>query len=177
MPLFVQAYYPFLQSYPSRRRRSVQLRKQTLMKTHSFQSRPLLPAVAHPVLVRPMSVIPRATKDLMLQRDRDTCQACGKRPAAQPHHVIPRRDGGSDELSNLATLCGRCHMLISDTPPKALWRAFRIRTVDVPREREQVLAAIARWRQQHRTSHSSCSRSATRRPNQPMHRTAGRCDV
>jgi 5-methylcytosine-specific restriction endonuclease McrA len=26
------------------------------------------------------------------------------------HHVIRRRDGGTDELSNLVTLCASCHM-------------------------------------------------------------------
>ena len=27
----------------------------------------------------------------------------------QAHHIIPRRDGGSDDLSNLVTLCMSCH--------------------------------------------------------------------
>ena len=60
----------------------------------------------------------------VLKRDKHTCQACGKSPAAQVHHIKARRHGGKDELPNLITLCGRCHMIISPVPPFALWRAF-----------------------------------------------------
>lgn len=45
------------------------------------------------------------------KRDSWRCQICGK-PAGhklQCHHIVPRRYGGSDELSNLATVCISCH--------------------------------------------------------------------
>ena len=34
--------------------------------------------------------------------------ACG-RPMGDAHHIIKRSQGGSDELTNLIGLCGRCH--------------------------------------------------------------------
>lgn len=54
-----------------------------------------------------------------LKRDKSKCQECGDAvsdnfPAWHPkkyhmHHVKSRGAGGSDELSNLKTLCGECH--------------------------------------------------------------------
>jgi 5-methylcytosine-specific restriction endonuclease McrA len=49
------------------------------------------------------------------ERDNWTCQDCGvkctnKGPRRiQAHHVIGRRNGGTDDLSNLVTLCLSCH--------------------------------------------------------------------
>lgn len=49
------------------------------------------------------------------ERDDWTCQDCGvkcgvKGPRRiQAHHIIARRNGGSDKLSNLVTLCASCH--------------------------------------------------------------------
>jgi len=49
---------------------------------------------------------------LVLARDRNTCQGCG-RPCAggesDVHHLMPRASGGSDEPANLITLCDGCH--------------------------------------------------------------------
>jgi len=37
------------------------------------------------------------------------CVACGKEKNLFQHHLVPRSKGGSDEKSNLITLCGSCH--------------------------------------------------------------------
>lgn len=46
-------------------------------------------------------------------RDLYTCQRCFKKYRSKghisAHHIVPRVDGGSDELSNLITLCHKCH--------------------------------------------------------------------
>lgn len=54
-------------------------------------------------------------------RDNWTCQDCGchclnsrdarlhPKRKIQAHHIVARRDGGSDELENLVTLCMSCH--------------------------------------------------------------------
>lgn len=39
----------------------------------------------------------------------DHCVACGSKENLTQHHLVPRSIGGSDEDSNLLTLCGTCH--------------------------------------------------------------------
>lgn len=39
----------------------------------------------------------------------DYCVACGNVDNLQQHHLFPKSLGGSDEDSNLITLCGKCH--------------------------------------------------------------------
>jgi 5-methylcytosine-specific restriction protein A len=42
------------------------------------------------------------------------CLACGiVVPATDVHHLVPRRDGGSDEESNLQALCHACHSRVT----------------------------------------------------------------
>ena len=46
----------------------------------------------------------------ILNKDNFTCQHCGKRGIIlDVHHIIPLRLGGSDDISNLITLCRPCH--------------------------------------------------------------------
>ena len=42
-------------------------------------------------------------------RDGFTCQSCGSHEHLEVHHIIQRKDGGSDRPANLITLCDRCH--------------------------------------------------------------------
>ena len=52
------------------------------------------------------------TKAYVLDRDKYTCQNCkGKKKdkRLEVHHIIFRRNGGSDEQENLTTLCKTCH--------------------------------------------------------------------
>lgn len=52
------------------------------------------------------------TKAYVLSRDSHTCQHCkgkNKDGKLEVHHIIFRRNGGSDEESNLITLCKTCH--------------------------------------------------------------------
>lgn len=46
-----------------------------------------------------------------LGRDNFTCQRCEKksRQGLQAHHLIPREEGGADDIENLITLCNPCH--------------------------------------------------------------------
>src|SRR2546425_303094 len=45
-----------------------------------------------------------------LMRDGYTCQQCGKRQVRlEAHHIVYRKLGGKDTLSNLLTLCETCH--------------------------------------------------------------------
>lgn len=47
----------------------------------------------------------RANVERMLERDRWRCVLCGRRHRLDPHHIVPRSQGGGDELENLVTLC------------------------------------------------------------------------
>ncbi|MER9901698.1 RecQ family ATP-dependent DNA helicase [Mesorhizobium sp. M0130] len=54
----------------------------------------------------------QVTRLLVLKRDNYRCVACStpvKSAEADVHHLLPRSMGGSDELSNLITLCDGCH--------------------------------------------------------------------
>ena len=48
-----------------------------------------------------------------LVRDNYTCQCCGKKNCRlEVHHIVFRRNGGSDSLENLITLCEDCHKAV-----------------------------------------------------------------
>lgn len=55
----------------------------------------------------------RDIKEAVHERDRHQCQECrGSREAVETldiDHIVPRSAGGSDQFSNLVTLCRRCH--------------------------------------------------------------------
>lgn len=51
-------------------------------------------------------------REYVLFRDSHTCQHCkgkSKDPILNVHHIIQRKDGGSNAPSNLVTLCETCH--------------------------------------------------------------------
>lgn len=51
----------------------------------------------------------------VLHRDNYTCQCCGKKNCQlQTHHIIFRSHGGSDDESNMITLCKECHKGVHD---------------------------------------------------------------
>ena len=57
------------------------------------------------------------TKAMVLNRDNYTCQQCkGKHKDSklEVHHIVFRSQGGSDEESNLITLCHTCHKGLHD---------------------------------------------------------------
>ena len=50
-------------------------------------------------------------------RDANRCQICADGPQVpygrlEVHHIVPRSEGGRDELENLATLCDLCHATV-----------------------------------------------------------------
>lgn len=63
----------------------------------------------------------RRIRKVVYARDGWTCQDCGvmtlnfrdsranPKRRVQAHHILPRRQGGGDELENLVTLCMSCH--------------------------------------------------------------------
>ena len=52
------------------------------------------------------------TREYVLFRDNHTCQHCkgkSKDPVLNVHHIVQRKDGGSNSPLNLITLCETCH--------------------------------------------------------------------
>ena len=60
--------------------------------------------------------IPPATRRKVLARDRHQCQrpGCGHTRYLEVHHKVPRAKGGSNEQTNLTTLCSACHQLLHE---------------------------------------------------------------
>ena len=61
---------------------------------------------------KPRSSISKALRYKILKRDRFTCQACGARAPdveLEVDHIIPVSKGGTDDESNLTTLCKACN--------------------------------------------------------------------
>lgn len=69
------------------------------------------PFVALPATnIDPDEVAWRERKREVLKRDGFSCTVCGtKEGQLDVHHVISKRNSGSDELENLVTLCLKCH--------------------------------------------------------------------
>ncbi|TAF53678.1 MAG: HNH endonuclease [Oscillatoriales cyanobacterium] len=63
----------------------------------------------------PAKPTPRArlspdVRQYVLNRDRHQCQSCGQSINLQIDHIIPLARGGSNDLSNLQTLCQTCNL-------------------------------------------------------------------
>jgi hypothetical protein len=46
----------------------------------------------------------------IVERDGKKCRACGRGNPLEVHHIVYRSRGGTDEDSNLITLCRGCHV-------------------------------------------------------------------
>lgn len=105
-----------------------------------------------------------STRERVIKRDKGQCQGCGRQTTkAQVHHIKPRRQGGSNRLSNLVTLCGRCHMTISPVPAFALRRAFGIKQSDIPAARRRIHSRIAEFQQRQKKTAQSTQFKQERR--------------
>jgi 5-methylcytosine-specific restriction endonuclease McrA len=51
----------------------------------------------------------RNTAKAAIERDRGICRICGRIGANTAHHIRAKRDGGTDDLSNLEAVHGSCH--------------------------------------------------------------------
>ena len=64
-----------------------------------------------------MARLPRHVRYQVLERDNFLCRFCGAGGKhsdiiLEAHHVVWRRHGGLDDLSNLICICRRCHFVL-----------------------------------------------------------------
>ncbi|MCX5963224.1 MAG: HNH endonuclease [Cyanobacteria bacterium] len=57
----------------------------------------------------PRSKLPDAIRHYVFDRDNHQCQSCNTQKNLTIDHIIPINHGGSNDLSNLQTLCKRCN--------------------------------------------------------------------
>ena len=76
-------------------------------------------------------------RSYILFRDGFRCQECGYYKHLEVHHIVPRSKGGTDEFSNLVTLCKECHDVIHGFKKrkKKRWNHDRRRSAKKRRER------------------------------------------
>lgn len=51
----------------------------------------------------------RCYEAVKLLQAHSCCELCGDKRNLEVHHIIPVVCGGSDDVSNLVVVCGRCH--------------------------------------------------------------------
>lgn len=60
----------------------------------------------------PRIPIPKSVREYVFQRDNYQCRSCGKNQqeiTLNIDHIIPLAKGGSNDMSNLQTLCRPCN--------------------------------------------------------------------
>ncbi|BAZ40994.1 HNH endonuclease [Calothrix sp. NIES-4101] len=71
--------------------------------------------------------IPQAVRQYIFKRDRYQCQSCGKveqETQLSIDHITPLAGGGSNDMSNLHTLCLTCNQRKSDKADPRFRRYF-----------------------------------------------------
>jgi len=51
-------------------------------------------------------------RNYILNRDNYTCSNCNGTKELHVHHIVPLTRGGTNNETNLATLCEKCHIMI-----------------------------------------------------------------
>jgi 5-methylcytosine-specific restriction enzyme A len=75
----------------------------------------------------PRIKIPNEVRQYVFQRDRNQCQSCGKvatETQLSIDHITPLASGGSNDISNLHTLCLTCNQRKSDKIDSRFRRYF-----------------------------------------------------
>lgn len=54
-------------------------------------------------------MLTKNVRESILERDNNSCRKCCMTNNLEVHHIISMCDGGTDDSSNLISLCGACH--------------------------------------------------------------------
>ena len=83
-------------------------------------------------------------RSAVLARDDYTCQSCGSRKGPfSIHHVVYRSEGGTNRMSNLVTVCTKCHTPANHRVGGKLWRLKE--TWHVPSFKGATFMTMVRW--------------------------------
>lgn len=83
------------------------------------------------------------TRFEVFKRDAFTCQYCGRNPPAvvlHCDHIVPKSDGGPDEMLNLITSCMECNLGKSNVPLGQVTRPIAEQMREAAERKEQVAA-------------------------------------
>lgn len=69
--------------------------------------------------------VSKKKKELVYERDQNKCQKCGSVVDLTIDHIIPRLQGGSNELDNLQLLCRQCNAIKASTPQLTFWEKIK----------------------------------------------------
>jgi 5-methylcytosine-specific restriction endonuclease McrA len=75
----------------------------------------------------PRIIIPPEVKKYVFERNKYQCQSCGKtnlETKLHIDHIIPLARGGSNDISNLQTLCSKCNLQKKDRLDRRFQRYF-----------------------------------------------------
>jgi 5-methylcytosine-specific restriction enzyme A len=53
--------------------------------------------------------LPKEVREYVFQRDNRQCRSCGKNTDLTIDHIIPLATSGTNDISNLQTLCNSCN--------------------------------------------------------------------
>ncbi len=62
----------------------------------------------------------------VFDRDAHRCRECGRAGRLEAHHVVELAHGGTNDMSNLKTLCRTCHILIHAPVRSEAERAWQV---------------------------------------------------
>ncbi len=144
------------------RKRAMRLlttRKAEVVEAGSQLLRSARAQIAAPLVVRLLRYAhtrrmrrPQVSRALVLLRDGETCQYCGRQPgraALTLDHIVPRAQGGATTWENIVAACRDCNARKADRTPEQAGMALRAtpRALALPLARKLDLAARAAWSQ------------------------------